>query len=127
MQDTQSTDSVGSYGKPTVAQGCSSLDVNVVLEDNNIKFQRVWELTDESGSDVLAYGPADEMLQQSRRAKIAKYVAVTSEVRMYIVNCPAFCPIQSRSEYMRHPFIFWGGTKKKVDHRPSIILQRMLY
>ena len=54
-------------------------DVTKVLEQANICFKRVWEMTSEA-TEVKAYGPGDEDLQQSRRARIAKYVAATAEV-----------------------------------------------
>ena len=49
-------------------------------DDTGITFQRVWELTEES-DEVHVFGPNDKDLQKSRRARIAKYVATTNEVR----------------------------------------------
>ena len=54
-------------------------NLTAILEGTKIAFHRVWELTSES-PEVTAYGPSDETLHQSRRAKIAKYVAATSQV-----------------------------------------------
>ena len=53
------------------------------MEETNINYERVWELTSEEVSgngNVRVYGPKEESLLQSRRAKIAKYVAATAEV-----------------------------------------------
>ena len=58
------------------------------LEETNINYERVWELTSEEAGNgnVRVYGPKEESLLQSRRAKIAKYVAATAEVssKVYI-------------------------------------------
>lgn len=70
------------------AGGSSALAPNTnlaaILEGTKIAFHRVWELTSES-PEVTAYGPSDETLHQSRRAKIAKYVAATAQVRYYFL------------------------------------------
>ena len=81
VQDAQSTCSdVGSAtGHSYHHQAGQHDNLNAFLEGANIHYQRVWELTSES-TNVRVYGPQDELLLQSRRAKIAKYVAATAEV-----------------------------------------------
>ena len=77
FQETQSNGS-GSQVEFSTGSGFSRKD------DTGINFQRVWELTEES-DDVHVFGPNDKDLQKSRRARIAKYVATTNEVRIYIL------------------------------------------
>ncbi len=61
-------------------RGMAQSDVTKLLEQANISFVRVWEKISEAANEVVTYGPADEDLQRSRRARIAKYVAATAEV-----------------------------------------------
>lgn len=76
FQDSQSTCSAASLKNAIMMPGTN---LSTFLEESNIRFQRVWEMTSES-SEVKAYGPTDVSLHQSPRAKIAKYVAATAEV-----------------------------------------------
>ena len=77
-----STCSIGSNSGTSLHQKIVNRGPNLsaFLEETNIRFQRVWELTSES-TKVDAYGPTDNTLHQSRRAKIAKYVAASAEVK----------------------------------------------
>ena len=81
IQDAQSTgsDAGSATGHSYHHKAGQHDNLNAFLEGANIHYQRVWELTSES-TNVRVYGPQDESLLQSRRAKIAKYVAATAEV-----------------------------------------------
>ena len=77
-ESTGSTGSASGHGMAASQQACD-LDLNTFLEGTNIRFQRVWELNSET-RNVSVYGPQNKSLLQSRRAKIAKYVAASAEV-----------------------------------------------
>jgi hypothetical protein len=80
FQDSQSVCSTASVkGDIAVMEHNLGLNLNSFLGETNIWFQRVWELSSEF-NEVKAYGSNDESVHQSRRGKIAKYVAATAEV-----------------------------------------------
>ena len=49
------------------------------IDVSSVNFHRAWELQ-EGSKEIQIYSQADEELQKSRRARIAKYVAATAEV-----------------------------------------------